>query len=107
MSRFELTSRDQSYAASLAAWLDAHRAAPTGASFFRYLFIGEDEHFEIEVGFPDAGAIDGDDGVSSSVLATGRYAVTVHTGPYDHLRDAAAALKAWAAENGDAMGRFR
>src|SRR5262245_14259240 len=100
VTRPELSSKLPPLIGELAAWLSAHGAAPTGAPFFRYLFIGEDEDFEIEVGCPLAGQIDGDDRVSSGVLPAGRYAVTIHTGSYDHLRDATAALKAWAAKNG-------
>jgi len=100
VTRPELSSKLPPLIGELAAWLDARGEAPTGAPFFRYLFIGEDGHFDIDVGFPVAHAIASDDRVTMSILPAGHYAVTIHTGPYDQLRDATAALKRWAAENG-------
>jgi effector-binding domain-containing protein len=55
---------------------------------------------DIEVGIPVETPVTGDGPVSSGLLPAGRYAVVTHTGPYDGLVSANAALLAWAEENG-------
>jgi|SRR3990172_3732376 len=84
----------------VSAWLTSNGATPAGPPIIRYLTTDMDKGLDIEVGFPIAGAISGADRVSVVVLPAGRYAVTVHTGPYDDLVTATAELLAWAEKNG-------
>lgn len=84
----------------LFAWLGRQDIAPSGAAFFRYHVIDMEALLDIEVGIPVETAVAGDGRVSPGILPAGRYAVMTHTGPYDDLVDANAALLAWAEENG-------
>jgi len=81
------------------AWLEKQGSVPTRAPFIRYLVV-EMPRLDIEVGVPVETAVSGDGRISAGVLPAGRYAVLVHTGPYDGLLDATARLLAWAEENG-------
>lgn len=84
------------------AWLAAHRVAPAGAPFFRYLTVdmeGEGR-FVVDVGVPVKAAAPVDAGVTAGAFPAGRYAVLVNTGPYDDLVGAHGALHAWMAERG-------
>jgi len=80
--------------------LQRQGVAPAGPPFFRSLVIDLARELEIEVGVPVAAPVREDDRVSAGAFPAGRYATALHTGPYDQLIDATAALLAWAEENG-------
>jgi effector-binding domain-containing protein len=83
----------------VAAWLGTKGMAPAGAPFFRYLVIDMEALLEVEVGWPVASAVAGEGDIAAGVLPAGRYAVLVHTGPYDRLIEANAAMMAWGKEH--------
>jgi effector-binding domain-containing protein len=86
--------------AEVSAWLAKNGTGPAGPPIIRYLTTDMDKGLDIEVGFPVATPVSGDDRISAVVLPAGRYAVAVHTGPYDELVPATAELLAWAEKNG-------
>ena len=83
------------------AWLAGKDMAPSGAPFIRYLTIDMPRKLGVEVGFPVATALPGNDRISTGVFPAGRYAVLVYTGPYKGkgLVKATAALLDWAKAN--------
>ena len=81
-------------------WLERKGVAPAGAPFWRYLIIDMEAKLEIDVAVPVATAMTGDGRIIADVLPAGRYAVLVHTGPYDDLIEVTAVLLAWAEEKG-------
>jgi effector-binding domain-containing protein len=98
-------------------WLEKQGIAPTGAPFIRYLIIDMMAKLDIELGWPVARALSGNDRIRAGVLPAGRYASLIYIGPYegDGLIKANAALLDWGAqhsivwdkwqtEHGDAFG---
>jgi effector-binding domain-containing protein len=81
-------------------WLAQRGVAPSGAPFFKYNVIDMERQLEVEVGWPIASSLDGDERVLVGVLPEGRYAVTVHHGHPDGLIGAVAALLSWAEAQG-------
>jgi effector-binding domain-containing protein len=88
---------------ALFGWLGAHQIAPAGPPFIRYHVIDMAAELQIEFGAPVAGPVAGDDQVQPGVLPGGRYLVLRHTGPYDQLIGANAALQEWAGKHGVAF----
>jgi len=81
-------------------WLGSKGITPSGPPIIRYLTTDMDKGLDIEVGFPVSSAVPGEGRISGVVFPAGRYAVTVHSGPYDDLVAATAELLAWAEKNG-------
>jgi effector-binding domain-containing protein len=81
-------------------WLEQRGVAPSGAPFFKYNVIDMERQLEVEVGWPVAASLDGDERVLVSVLPAGRYAVALHHGHPDGLIGAVAALLNWAEAQG-------
>jgi effector-binding domain-containing protein len=83
------------------AWLTSKGMAPSGAPFIRYLTTDMARKLDIEVGFPVATALPGNDRITTGVFPAGRYAILVYTGPYKGkgLVKATSALLDWAKEN--------
>jgi effector-binding domain-containing protein len=81
-------------------WLGDHGVTPSGPPFIRYDVIDMDGELEIEIGVPVAVAPPGDGRVQAGELPGGRYVTLVHTGPFDGLIAANAALQDWAAQQG-------
>lgn len=98
-TRAELSTKLPPLIGELAGWLAARGVNPMGAPFYRYLVIDQNEEFDIEVGLPVSGPLQGDGRVVVGVIPAGCYAVTTHIGSYDSLQDATADLKKWAADN--------
>lgn len=88
------------------AWLGSKGLTPAGAPFWRYLVIDMGAKLEIDVAVPVATAVPGEGRIIAEVLPAGRYAVLVHTGPYDDLVEVTAALLAWAEEKGLAWDKW-
>jgi effector-binding domain-containing protein len=83
---------------ALIGWLDERGVTPAGAPFLRYWVIDMERQLDVEAGVPVAEPTDGDGDVTSGTLPAGRYATVTHTGPYEGLVDATAALLRWAVE---------
>jgi effector-binding domain-containing protein len=79
---------------------------PAGAPLIRYHVIDMDTVLDIEIGVPVAQPIAGNGRVSASELPAGQYASLIHTGPYDGLRAANAALIEWADGRGVRWDRW-
>lgn len=88
-------------------WLKVQNIAPAGPPFFRYLVIDMANTLKMEVGIPVVNPSVGAGRVQSGILPAGRYAVVLHTGPYEQLEQATAALLAWAKEHGVAWRTHR
>jgi effector-binding domain-containing protein len=83
-------------------WLEKQGIAPAGAPFIRYLVIDMMAKLDIEVGWPVAHVLSGNDRISAGVLPAGRYASLIYIGPYegDGLIKANTALLDWGAQHG-------
>jgi len=84
----------------LFGWLGANGIAPSGPPFIRYLVIDMAADLMLDLGIPVTVSITASARVQPGVLPKGRYAVLRHTGPYDGLIAANAALQEWAREHG-------
>src|SRR5262252_7254916 len=87
----------------LFGWLAAHGVEPAAAPFIRYRRIDMARLLDIELGVPVAASTPApasDDPIHLDHLPAGRYATAIHTGHYDGLVAANAALQDWAADNG-------
>jgi len=84
----------------LFGWLAGQGIAPAGPPFIRYLVIDMAAQLRLDIGVPVAAPVTGSERVQPGVLPAGRYAVLRHTGPYDGLIAANAALQQWATEHG-------
>lgn len=82
------------------AWLRSRGVQPAGDPFFKYNVVDMEREYEVEVGFPIAVAMTGDDRVLAGVLPAGRYATLRHVGHPDSLYDATATLLNWAKQQG-------
>ena len=83
------------------AWLRGRGLTASGAPFIRYLTTDMEKKLDLEVGFPVAFAVAGDDRITAGTLPAGRYAVMAYTGPYDGdgVFRANVAMMEWAREN--------
>jgi effector-binding domain-containing protein len=65
---------------------------PAGAPFIKYNVVDMERALDIELGVPVAAPVEASGDVHAGTLPTGQYAVTIHHGHFDGLRDATAAL---------------
>jgi effector-binding domain-containing protein len=84
----------------LFGWLDAQGIGAAGPPFMRFVVIDMAAELKIELAVPVDGPVAGSGRVRPGVLPGGRYAVLRHTGSYDGLIAANAALQQWATEHG-------
>lgn len=90
----------------LLEWLERRDEALAGAPFYRYRVLGDETiPFELEVGVPTEGRLDGDDRVQTGTIPAGTYTTLVHEGHPDELPDRHAALEEWAEKNGHDVAR--
>ena len=87
----------------LFGWLAEHGITPAGPPFIRYHVIDMAAELEIELAVPVDAPVAGSGRVRSGVLPGGRYVTLLHTGPFDGLVAANAALQEWAREQGIAL----
>ena len=86
--------------AEVRAWLTDRGVCPDGPELWRYLIIDMSGELTIDVGFPVAHALDGDDRVLSDELPGGAYAVATFHGHPDGLMHATGDLLRWGDEHG-------
>jgi effector-binding domain-containing protein len=84
----------------LFGWLARTGTAPAAPPFIRFLVIDMEALLQLELGVPVAAPMTGSGRIRPGVLPAGRYVVLRHTGPYDGLIDANAALQQWAHDHG-------
>ena len=78
-------------------WLAARGVEPAGPPLYRYHRIGNlADRFDVEVGFPIASPIEGDDRVTAGTLPEGRYLVLDHRGHPDSIAGSHTAQVDWA-----------
>ena len=84
--------------------LQAHGVAMVGAPFARYhsAASGEEGRYDLEAGIPVGGTFPETDTIKARELPGGEAIATVHTGSYDRLPEAVAALAEWRQANGRA-----
>ena len=81
------------------AYLKKHGVAPAGAPFIRYWVINMPGKMDIELGWPVASALPGNDRVSAGAIPAGRYASLIYTGIMNGIAGNKALLD-WGAEQG-------
>ncbi len=67
------------------AFLASKGLTPSGPPFIRYLTTDMDKKLDIEVGFPVASRVDGNDRITTGVFPEGQYAVFLYFGHYENL----------------------
>lgn len=86
------------------AYLGGQGAYPAGPPYAAYYNMDMDD-LDVEIGMPVAQPLAGQGEVQASEISAGRVACTVHTGPYEELGKAYAALEQFmAAQNVDGTG---
>ena len=81
----------------VAVYAQQNGIAMAGAPYARYLSMKGTE-WVIEAGFPVAAPAAGSGEVTAETLPGGPAAFTLHSGPYDKLRDAHSAIHDWIEE---------
>ena len=81
------------------AWLQQQGQSPSGPPFIRYYVIDMPGMMDIELGWPVAQALNGDERVSASAFPAGRYASLIYTGVENGIEGNKALLD-WGAEQG-------
>ena len=71
----------------------------TGPPFVIYYNL-DMQDLDIEVGFPVSKKLPAKDNLKASEIAGGKYATTVHVGPYDTMEPTYDALNKWITDNG-------
>ena len=86
--------------------LQATGVAMVGPPFARYhpVALGAEGRFDLEAGIPVGGAFPETDTIKARELPGGEAIATVHTGSYDRLPEAIAALASWRHANGRSAG---
>jgi len=87
-------------------WLEKQGQKPSGPPFLRYHVINMPGKLDIEMGWPVATLLSGDDRISTGVLPAGRYGTLIYTGDYAGLMEANRVLVDWAKEKGIAWDRW-
>ncbi|WP_026424029.1 GyrI-like domain-containing protein [Actinokineospora inagensis] len=80
-------------------WLASVSATPAGPLFYRYHSVADDL-IDVEVGVPVDASVTAAPPVAAGVKPAGDYAVLIHHGHPDRIRETFAALDAWAAATG-------
>lgn len=83
----------------LFGWLGEHGIAPAGPPFIRYHVIDMAADLEVEFGVPVDGPVQAAGRVRNGVLPAGQYLTLLHTGSYDGLVAANAAVQNWASRH--------
>lgn len=95
----EIASTFATLAPEIAEYLKENNVSASGAPYVRYFHMGADR-VDLEVGMRISGAIVGNARIEFGELPGGDVATTVHTGPYEGLADAYAALIEWIRDQG-------
>jgi effector-binding domain-containing protein len=78
----------------IAAYLGSMNKEPAGPPYVGY--HNEDmQDLDLEIGFPVSEEIQGENAIEASEIPAGRYATTIHTGPYSKFEEAYSRLTAW------------
>ncbi len=72
---------------------------PAGPPFVAYYNL-DMQDLDVEIGFPVQQAVSASPAVQNNEIPAGRYATTLHIGPYNGMEGAYAALNAWIDQNG-------
>ena len=89
---------------SIMQYLSELGGNPVGMPFV--IFYNLDmQDLDIEIGFPVAKKFPDKDNVKASEISAGKYATTIHTGPYDKMEPAYNQMNQWIKDNGyEAIG---
>ena len=88
----------ESYGA-IGQYLGMSGAAPAGAAFTAYYNM-DMQDMDVEIGFPVATLLPGKDNIQAGEIPAGKYATTIHTGPYSDLAQAYEPLTQFVQEQG-------
>lgn len=72
---------------------------PAGAPFAAYHNM-DMQNLDVELGFPVSKELPSKDQIKAGTIPGGKFAVVLHTGPYEKIGPAYAALTKWIAEKG-------
>lgn len=95
----ELSEKLGQFVGEVFGYLQQQGVQPAGPPFSRYHGFDGDK-VDLEAGLPTPGALPGSGRIQPGELPGGAVVSAVHTGSYDSLPQAGAALDAWLAENG-------
>jgi effector-binding domain-containing protein len=84
---------------AIMAYIGELGESPVGAPFVIYYNL-DMQDLDIEVGFPVSKKFPDKDKVNASEIAAGKFATTLHIGPYDKAELAYNELNQWIQENG-------
>jgi effector-binding domain-containing protein len=87
----------QSFGA-IAGYLGELGQAPAGAPFAAYYNM-DMQDLDIEIGFPVASKLPGRGEILAGEIPAGKFATSLHTGPYDQCGPVYEALTQWVAEH--------
>ncbi|MDX1992505.1 MAG: GyrI-like domain-containing protein [bacterium] len=87
------------------AWMQQQGAAPSGPPFLRYHVINMADKMEIELGWPVAQPVRGNERINADVLPAGRYASLIYTGVENGVAGNAV-LIGWAQQQGLVWDRW-
>jgi effector-binding domain-containing protein len=86
-------------------WMDTKGVKPSGVPFLRFYVIDMAVEYDIEVGFPVATRVAGDDHVTANVIPAGRYASLIYIGK-NRGYQGSKTLVEWARDNGIKWDRW-
>jgi effector-binding domain-containing protein len=86
-------------------WMEAQGITPSGLSFIRYNVINMEDKLDLDLGWPVAESLPGNERITPGVLPAGKYATLVYTGLENGIAGNAA-LIGWAEANGIQWDRW-
>jgi effector-binding domain-containing protein len=86
-------------------WLQKQGAAPAGAPFIRYHVINMESKLDIELGWPVAKPLSGNERVKAGVIPAGRYATLIYTDVKNGMNGNKVLID-WATANGIKWDRW-
>lgn len=86
-------------------WMNQQGIAPAGAPFMRYHVINMAEKLDVELGWPVANAVAGNQRITAGMIPAGRYASLVYTGIANGMEGNKVLIE-WANANGVAWDRW-
>ncbi|UCD38776.1 MAG: GyrI-like domain-containing protein [Fidelibacterota bacterium] len=84
---------------TIAEFLGKSGEQPSGPPFAAYYNM-DMQNLDVEAGFPVSHVVAGQGDVQASEIPAGKFATTLHTGPYSDIEPAYQALTKWIDENG-------
>jgi len=81
----------------IVTYLSSIGKSPGGVPFVGYFNMDMND-LDVEMGFPICESVPDKDDIKMGIIPKGKYAETLHVGPYDQLKEAYSSLMNWMAE---------